>query len=97
MGYIKAEEILPDEIIEMIQQYVDGASIYIPRKENKRAGWGQINRAKEQLYARDIKIYQEHRQGATVRELAERHYLSEKSIWRILHKIKNNCNGGAGV
>lgn len=91
MGYIKAGEILPDEIIEMVQQYVDGVSIYIPRKEDKKAGWGQINRAKERIYARDMKIYQEHSQGVNVRELAERHYLSEKSIWRILHKMKNNC------
>ena len=28
----KAEEILPMEIIELIQQYVDGENIYIPRK-----------------------------------------------------------------
>ena len=29
MGYIKAEEILPVEIIELIQQYVDGAKVTI--------------------------------------------------------------------
>lgn len=91
MGYIRAEEILPDEVIKTIQQYVDGASIYIPRKEDKKAGWGQINRAKEQIYARDRKIYEEHCQGAAVKELAERHYLSEKSIWRILHNMKKSC------
>lgn len=28
MGYLKAEEILPMEIIELIQQYFDGESIY---------------------------------------------------------------------
>ena len=33
MGYIRAEEILPAEIIELIQKYVDGANIYIPRKQ----------------------------------------------------------------
>ncbi len=31
MGYIRAEEILPIEVIELIQQYVDGKNIYIPR------------------------------------------------------------------
>ncbi len=36
MGYIKAEEILPAEVIELIQQYVDGRNIYIPRKQNHR-------------------------------------------------------------
>ena len=40
MGYRKAEEILPVEIIELIQQYVDGQNIYIPRKSENRLEWG---------------------------------------------------------
>ncbi len=40
MGYIKAETVLPAEIIELIQQYVDGKNIYIPRKP---AGMGDRN------------------------------------------------------
>ena len=36
MGYMRAEEILPVEIIELIQRYVDGESIYIPRKPSHR-------------------------------------------------------------
>lgn len=91
MGYIKAEEILPVEIIKMIQQYVDGANIYIPRKEDHRAGWGQINQAKKRIYARDMRIYQEYSRGTKVQELAKRYYLSEKSIWRILRKMKSDC------
>ena len=30
MGYLKAEEVLPIELIELIQQYTDGTNIYIP-------------------------------------------------------------------
>lgn len=91
MSYIKAEEILPIEIIEMIQQYVDGANIYIPRKKDNRSGWGQNNRAKERIHARNQKIYEEYNQGMKIQELAERYYLSKKSIWRILHKMKSDC------
>lgn len=91
MGYLKAEEILPVEIIEAIQKYVDGATIYIPRKEDNRAQWGQLNRAKERIYARDLAIYQEYVKGIKVQELAEKYYLSEKSIWRILRKMKTIC------
>lgn len=36
MGYIRAEKILPQEIIELIQQYVDGENIYIPKKSGNR-------------------------------------------------------------
>lgn len=35
MSYIKAEEILPKELIEVIQQYVCGKSIYIPCTEKQ--------------------------------------------------------------
>lgn len=41
MSYRKAEEILPRELIEVIQQYVDGENIYIPRKLEHRKGWGE--------------------------------------------------------
>ena len=38
MSYVKAEDILPRELIEAIQQYVDGRSIYIPTKEKTGLG-----------------------------------------------------------
>ena len=38
MSYIKAETILPKVLIETIQQYVEGKSIYIPSKE--KLEWG---------------------------------------------------------
>ena len=47
MGYIRAEEILPIEVIELIQQYVDGENIYIPRKTEHRQEWGAGTQIKE--------------------------------------------------
>ena len=41
MSYIKAEEILPEELIRQIQEYADGVYIYIPRKPGTRHKWGQ--------------------------------------------------------
>jgi hypothetical protein len=40
MSYIKAETILPKELIEAVQQYVEGKSIYIPSKEKQE--WGSL-------------------------------------------------------
>ena len=37
MSYIKAESVLPQNIIEIIQQYIDGENIYIPKKSTCRA------------------------------------------------------------
>ena len=49
MGDIKAKEILPIEIIELIQQYVDGESIYIPRKSSHRQAWGTSTQIKQKF------------------------------------------------
>ena len=32
MSYVRAEDVLPEELIEAIQQYISGKSIYIPCK-----------------------------------------------------------------
>ena len=87
MGYIRAEEILPIEVIELIQQYVDGKNIYIPRKSSNRQAWGAGTQIKQELMIRDRQIYQDYLAGSKVSELACKYYLSEKSIQRILRKM----------
>ncbi len=88
MGYIKAEEILPVEIIEIIQQYVDGTSIYIPRKQENRQKWGSKTSYRCELQNRNHLIYEEYLSGAAICNLAETYYLSEKSIQRIIRSMK---------
>ena len=41
MDYIRAAEILPPELVEELQQYADGAVIYIPKKEEDKKAWGR--------------------------------------------------------
>ena len=88
MGYIRAEEILPTEIVELIQQYVDGTNIYIPRKPQHRQEWGTKTAYRCELRSRNQLIYQDFLSGKSVRELAEDYYLSEKSIQRIIRTEK---------
>ena len=87
MGYIRAEEILPIDIIELIQQYVDGENIYIPRKSAHRQAWGAGTQIKQELLMRNRQIYEEHLAGSKTSELAYKYYLSEKSIQRILREM----------
>ena len=84
MRYIKAEEVLPQELILQIWQYVDGVTLYIPRKPENRRDWGSGTPYRRELEARNQEICREHERGAAVAELAERYHLSEKSIGRIL-------------
>lgn len=51
MSYIRADEVLPQNIIEIIQQYIDGENISV---------------------------------------LADKYYLSDKSIQRIIRKMKSS-------
>lgn len=86
MGYVRAEEILPIEVIELIQQYVEGESIYIPRRAAHRQAWGAGTQIKQELLLRNQQIYMDYLAGNRTKELACKYFLSEKSIQRILRK-----------
>lgn len=88
MGYRNAGEILPMEIIELIQQYVEGENIYIPRRSGSRRKWGSNTRITQELARRNQQIYADYRQGISVSELSGRYYLSLKSIQRIIRNMK---------
>ena len=84
MSYIKAEEILPEELIRQIQEYADGVYIYIPRKPGTRRKWGQETSYKAELKIRNERIRSDYAAGESVTTLSRRYHLSEKSIRRIL-------------
>ncbi len=82
MSYISAEDVLPKELIEMIQQYVSGKSIYIPCKDKK--DWGSESNIKQYYMTRNQEIYRKYQNGFGVKVLAEEYSLSVKSIQRII-------------
>ena len=84
MSYIKAEEILPEELIRKIQEYADGVYFYIPRKPGTRHRWGQETAYKTELQVRNDRIRQDHQSGVSISDLSRKYHLSEKSIRRIL-------------
>lgn len=86
MSYIKAEKVLPEELIRQIQEYADGVYIYIPRKPGTRHSWGQETLYKAELKARNDRIRGDYAAGAGVAALSRKYHLSEKSIRRILRK-----------
>lgn len=88
MRYMKAAEVLPRELIDAIQDYIDGETLYIPRKEENRKSWGENTKSKELLHVRNQEIYAKYLAGIPVKSLAETYYLSPKSIQKILAKYK---------
>ena len=88
MKYAKAQDVLPEEIIRIIQRYVDGQYLYVPRKNENHKAWGEKSGIKNSLKLRNNEIYKDYLDGNTISELTKKYYLSEKSIQRIIREEK---------
>ena len=88
MSYIKATDVLPQELLDLIQKYVEGEYIYIPKKECNRKLWGETTKSKKETFVRNKDIYKIYKDGVSVKILSEMYYLSLKSIQKIVSKMK---------
>ncbi|WP_346887071.1 CD3324 family protein [Clostridium sp. UBA1056] len=89
MSYANARDIFPEDILKIIQKYVDGEYIYIPKKEENKIAWGELTKSKEELQARNRRIYEDYLSGISIQSLSEIYYLSPKTIQRIISQKKN--------
>jgi Mor family transcriptional regulator len=92
MKYSNANSVLPEEIVEIIQQYISGEYLYIPRKSGEEKNWGEKNGSRDKLKFRNAEIYSKYKNGTGVLELAQEYYLSDKSIRRIIGEQKKLCS-----
>nr|WP_308625158.1 CD3324 family protein [uncultured Eisenbergiella sp.] len=90
MSYKKAADVLPEAIINLIQDYVDGEYLYIPRKEINRKAWGENTNRKKETEGRNREIYRRYREGVPVSRLSQDYYLSPKSIQKIVARCRDN-------
>lgn len=89
MKYENAQNILPEYIIELIQEYIEGGYLYIPiRYENKKV-WGEDSGTKDILKKRNIEIFNKYNEGISIKKLAQKYYLTEHSIRRVIRKQKS--------
>lgn len=86
MGYKRAIDVLPAELLSEIQKYVDGQMLYIPRRCEEHLNWGEKSGIKERLEKRDKEIADEYLSGKSILDLSKEYYLSAKSIQRIIRK-----------
>lgn len=84
MRYARAQDLIPAELLRELQQYADGVYLYVPRKQENRLSWGDRTHSKQETARRNAAIFQEAEQGVSAEKLARRHFLSEKTIRRIL-------------
>ena len=85
LRYVNAKDVLPPDVLDLVQKYTGGALIYVPKKDDEKIGWGQKNGARAQVHIRNNNIIAAYRDGASVYDLMLEHCLSEASIRKILY------------
>ena len=86
MKYIKANEILPDMLIEELQKYVQAGYIYIPAKREQHKSCGELSGYRKELETRNDSIIAEYQKGVSIEKLADKYYLSVYAIRKILYQ-----------
>ena len=84
MGYKAANDVLPATLLQLVQEYVDGEYLYIPRKEGCQRSWGEATTSRQVIRRRNEEIRRRHQVGVPVRQLAEVFYLSPKTVYKIV-------------
>lgn len=86
MKYINANLILPDELVQELQKYMQAGYIYIPAKEERRKSWGELSGYRKELDQRNAAILSEYHRGISVETLADRYCLSIYAIRKIIYQ-----------
>jgi Mor family transcriptional regulator len=89
--YTNGKDVLPPDLLEQVQQYVQGGLIYVPKRE--KAGWGTMNGTKKWMKKRNFDICRQYRQGTVITELMTRYHLSEESIRKIIRQTDGPTDG----
>lgn len=95
MSYKNGRDVLPPSLLQQLQDYIQGEIIYIPKKGQKRAGWGENNGTRSMMEQRNREIYGMYTDGSTIYELIQMYHLSEDSIRKIIVKTRERVANGA--
>ncbi|MEK4365762.1 CD3324 family protein [Paenibacillus sp. FSL M8-0212] len=85
MKYSKAESIFPEELLRIIQEYVQGELVYIPKPKETHLKWGEKTESKSKVSARNAEIKSLFLNGIRIEELADRYFLSCETIKKIVY------------
>lgn len=92
MNYKNGEEILPPELLKILQSYAEGELIYIPKKDKLRSRWGENCGTRTLIIKRNTEIYVQYKAGIKIFELAQSFFLSEDSIKKIIRLVRDSYN-----
>ena len=84
MNYVKAKNVLPAQLLEKVQEYAAGTYLYIPQQCENRKNLGESKDSKAWYKRRNQRIYKNYKEGFSVKEISQKFFLSEKSVYRII-------------
>ncbi len=56
MKYVNAQHILPEKLLQEVQRYVQGETLYVPRTVQEKKRWGTVSGGKKLLEKRNEAI-----------------------------------------
>ncbi|MFD2368699.1 CD3324 family protein [Brevibacillus sp. GCM10020057] len=86
MKYVNATAILPEKLIEEIQKYVQGETIYIPKPQSTYQKWGTRSGSRKLIDERNRAIKAAFARGRKIEQLAMEHCLAVETIKKIVYK-----------
>lgn len=89
MNYRNGKDVLPPSLLKELQQYIQGELIYIPKKQNQRAAWGEISGSRQMIAKRNEDILRFYSSGCSIQELEQKYHLSSESIRKIVVKTRS--------
>lgn len=90
MRYRNARDIIPDHLLEELQKYVSGETLYIPRSQEKKR-WGAVSGSRTYYHERNERIRDKFHRGNSIDSLSDEFNLSTDSIRKIVYS-KNDDN-----
>lgn len=87
MKYVKAQELLPEELLRELQGYMQGVPgyLYIPAPAGSRRAWGSQSGSRQALEVRNAQMRQAFAQGTGLDELAWRYHLAVETVRKIVY------------
>ena len=88
MRYRNGKDVLPPELLDEIQKYLCGELLYVPKRDEARAAWGELSGSRNQVQMRNVRIAARYQSGVPIAELIDEFCLSEASIRKIIYSCK---------
>jgi len=88
MSYKNAESVLPKDLMDEVQKYIQGEFLYIPNADGSRKKWGEKTGVRKELALRNENIRSDFKNGTSIEALSEKYFLAVNSIKMIVYKKK---------